>query len=276
VSAVSFDREASRYDATRGYPPEVAEAIGRALYELAGGQPGLRLLEIGVGTGRIAIPLARAGADVTGIDVSPRMLAELRAKWAALRAEEGTAAGGALEVEEGNITALPAATSTFDAVVAVHILHLVAEWRRALDEALRVLRPTGALLLGQDRRPDAIGTEIQRRWEANVRELGYDPRRPGAQFDVVVDDLRARGLTVDISVPVTWTERRTPRSHLAQLAARSSSSTWAVPDEIFVESIARLEAWAEERFGAGLDDEVEERAEFHVARAVRAESGQQA
>jgi ubiquinone/menaquinone biosynthesis C-methylase UbiE len=267
MTTISFDREAHRYDDTRGYAPEVAEAIGRALFALAGGHPGVRVLEIGVGTGRIAIPLARAGAQVTGIDVSPRMLERLRMKWTTEHGEEGT--GGSLEVEEGDITALPYAADAFDAVVAVHILHLVAEWRRALDEALRVVRQGGALLLGQDRRPNAESNELHRRWEQIVAELGGDPRRPGAPFDKVVEELRGRGLSVDITVPVTWTERRTLRAYLEHLASRTTSATWVLPDEIFAESIVRLRAWVAEHFGDDLDVPLEERAEFHIARVVR-------
>jgi ubiquinone/menaquinone biosynthesis C-methylase UbiE len=269
MSTISFDREAFRYDDTRGYPPEVAAAIGRALFELAGGRSGERVLELAVGTGRVAIPLTRAGADVTGIDISPRMLERLRAKWAEERTGEEVAPGGALHVEEGNITALPYEDGAFDAVLAVHILHLVAAWRSALDEALRVLRPTGVVLLGQDRRPGTPLTQMQQQWEAIMGDLGHAVMRPGAQFDVVVEELRARGYRVDVTVPVTWVGHRTPRWLLEQIAARSSSSTWEIPEDTLAESLVRLEAWARERFGGDLDQPQEERAEFHVARAVR-------
>jgi SAM-dependent methyltransferase len=268
MSLISFDREAFRYDDSRGYPAVVATAVGKALFELAGGRPGLRALEIGVGTGRIAIPLARAGANVTGIDVSPRMLERLRAKWEAERVE-AESAGGALAVDLGNITALPFAAATFDAVIAVHVLHLVADWRGAVDEVLRVLRPVSVFLLGQDRRPESPLNEMQQQWEAIAGELGYEVRRPGAQFDVVIEELRARGLTVDVSVPVTWTVSRTPRWLLGEISSRSSSATWNVPDDIFAESLVRLEAWARERFGGRLDDAVDERVEFQVARAAK-------
>lgn len=269
MPVISFDREAYRYDASRGYPPEVATAVGQSLFDLAGGRPGLHALEIGVGTGRIAIPLARAGASVTGIDVSPRMLEQLRAKWAALGAAE-TTPGGSLGADEGNFTALPYPSASFDAVVAVHVLHLVAEWQRTLDEVLRVLHPTGVFLLGQDRRPGSSLIEVQQRWEAIVGELGYEVRRPGAQFDAVVEELRARRLQVHLLVPVTWTVRRTPRWLLGEIGSRSSSATWSVPDDIFAESLVRLEAWARERFAGRLDEPVDERVEFDVARTTMA------
>lgn len=56
--------------------PRVASAV-RLLAQLADGGPAL---ELGVGTGRLAIPLAEAGIDVTGIDHSPKMLDQLRSK----------------------------------------------------------------------------------------------------------------------------------------------------------------------------------------------------
>src|SRR5690606_5445688 len=72
----------------RWYPAEGStEAAVRRLAELAG--PAGRVLELGVGTGRLALPLAAAGLSVTGMDASPGMLAVLRRK------AEGSATIGA-------------------------------------------------------------------------------------------------------------------------------------------------------------------------------------
>ena len=54
--------------------------VGRTVRFLADLARGGRTLELGVGTGRIALPLARAGVEVHGIDLSPDMVARLRAK----------------------------------------------------------------------------------------------------------------------------------------------------------------------------------------------------
>src|SRR5690554_2560655 len=74
--SISFDRAADFYDQTRALPagigPLTASALNRFL------KPSDRLLEIGIGTGRIAGPLVEAGWSVTGIDISPRMLSKLR------------------------------------------------------------------------------------------------------------------------------------------------------------------------------------------------------
>src|SRR5215216_6319362 len=52
--SISFDRIAERYDATRGFPPGIEAQIGAAFRRLSSLHTGARLLEIGVGTGRIA------------------------------------------------------------------------------------------------------------------------------------------------------------------------------------------------------------------------------
>jgi SAM-dependent methyltransferase len=70
---------AERYDARLGEwgDPEVVEATVDFLAELAGKGAAL---ELGIGTGRIALPLAARGIRVQGIDLSPDMVAQLRAK----------------------------------------------------------------------------------------------------------------------------------------------------------------------------------------------------
>src|ERR687885_57823 len=100
--SVSFDHAADIYDQTRGYPPDVQERIGHALLDAAGATHTPRILEMGVGTGRIALPIIRAGYRYTGVDISPRMLEKLRA---ALRTIPG--AEQRVTLVEGDITALP-------------------------------------------------------------------------------------------------------------------------------------------------------------------------
>ena len=72
------ERVAATYDETAEvYRPGAADAAAEVLAGLAGGG---RALELGIGTGRIALPLARRGVDVHGVDLSRAMVARLRAK----------------------------------------------------------------------------------------------------------------------------------------------------------------------------------------------------
>jgi SAM-dependent methyltransferase len=66
------------YDSTvDGYDYLDTETEADVLVDLAGGG---RLLELGVGTGRVAVPVAQRGSEIVGIDISPAMLRQLRAR----------------------------------------------------------------------------------------------------------------------------------------------------------------------------------------------------
>jgi SAM-dependent methyltransferase len=73
------ERVAARYDESAAdmFDPAVVEPVVDLLVELAGDG---RALELGIGTGRIALPLARRGVAVHGIELSHAMAARLRAK----------------------------------------------------------------------------------------------------------------------------------------------------------------------------------------------------
>src|SRR5207244_9547346 len=68
---LSFDRVAPIYDETRGLPPRI---LSRVLGVLVDELRGKRVLEVGVGTGRFAVPLQKSGIQVVGIDISPAMV----------------------------------------------------------------------------------------------------------------------------------------------------------------------------------------------------------
>jgi len=273
--SLSFDRVAHIYDETRGYPLAVAQEIAQALMAYGPFPPRSSALEIGVGTGRIALPLLELGVNMTGVDISAGMLARLRAKYDAGRAAlppEATRAWGALHVELADMTALPFADAAFDGVIAVHVLHLVPAWRRAFDEALRVIRPGGALLIGQDvTHGDALTLIVQDAWVALIERMGFDTSRSGAAgYSEIVAEARSRGLMVTEQAVTTWTDEMTPRQALDSLVQREWSRTWAVPDDLFAASMRKLKAWVEARYaGAALDTPQQGLRSFKVARITR-------
>jgi len=69
------DRMAAAYDDLHSHMDPAAAV--EALAELSCGG---RVLELGIGTGRIALPLAARGVDISGIDASPSMVSRLRVK----------------------------------------------------------------------------------------------------------------------------------------------------------------------------------------------------
>ena len=132
--SVVFDRAAEYYDETRGLTPEaLARTVEVLNPELA---PRGRCLEIGVGTGRIGLPLYRSGVDMTGLDLSRPMMFKLLEK----------AEGDVFPLVQGTATQLPFRDDAFGAGLIVHVLHLIPQWRSALDELVRVIRPGGAIV----------------------------------------------------------------------------------------------------------------------------------
>ena len=78
--SIVFDQAAGYYDQTRGLPTAIERWMVEAVQTPIGVMPSARMLEVGVGTGRIALPLARRGYHYTGVDLSSHMMRTLRSK----------------------------------------------------------------------------------------------------------------------------------------------------------------------------------------------------
>jgi len=107
--------------------------------------PGMRVLDVATGTGAQARAFADAGADVVGIDLSPRMLAIARRK----------SHGSPIEYVEGDATALPQPNAWFDAASVSFALHEMPGPIRAkvMAELARVTRPSGTIVIVDYARP---------------------------------------------------------------------------------------------------------------------------
>jgi SAM-dependent methyltransferase len=136
-AATYGDRFADVYDEWYDDPAATEETV-RALVARAGA--GASVLELGVGTGRLALPLAAAGLAVTGLDASQAMLDRLAAK-----------PGGAAVTTVVGDMAGPLPDGPFDLVVIARntFFNLTTEaaQRACLAEVARVLAPTGRLLV---------------------------------------------------------------------------------------------------------------------------------
>jgi SAM-dependent methyltransferase len=112
--------------------------IGGAVVDRAAIEPGMRVLDVACGTGNASIQAARAGAQVSALDLVPKLLEEGRAK--------AEAAGLQIEWVEGDAEELLFADGSFDRVLST-VGHMFApRHQRTADEMARVCRKRGAIV----------------------------------------------------------------------------------------------------------------------------------
>jgi SAM-dependent methyltransferase len=126
-------------------------------------RPGMNVLELGCGTGYFTRELARSGADVVAIDVSPELLEIAKANHSAPN----------VRYEIQNAYALSYADAVFDSVVGSSVLHHL-EVQEALREVYRVLKPGGTIYFTE---PNMLNPQIaiQKNVPWVKRKLGDSP-----------------------------------------------------------------------------------------------------
>src|ERR1700678_2450743 len=115
------------------YSTQCAEAFVEAL-EI---RPGMQVLDVACGTGNLAIPAARKGARVTGVDIAPNLLAQARAR----------AEGEGLEIafKEGDAEQLPFPDEHFEVVMSMFGAMFAPDPERVASELARVCRHGGRI-----------------------------------------------------------------------------------------------------------------------------------
>ena len=174
------------------------------------GRPRLDVLELGCGSGRISLTLARAGHSVTGIDLSNEQLALLTERTAKAGLD------GRLETLRGDMRELATLVSgqSFDAVLVPFrgMLHVTAERDSVLAAARSVLRPGGVVAFDVFH-PDAEQVAathdrwIKRRTEPTTRgRWRFDER--GRYATAHVDGHTPDELLLTVDVRCTWSPTR--------------------------------------------------------------------
>ena len=114
---------------------------------LAGIEPGERLLDVGCGTGTLAVAAARRGASVVAVDRSPAMLAVAR--------EKAAAAGVAVDWRQGEASFPPAGDDPFDVATATFVLSELSLdlARLSIRRLAEAVRPGGRLIIADEATP---------------------------------------------------------------------------------------------------------------------------
>ncbi len=166
----------------RVFYPRIARVI-RALRI----PPGARVLEIGVGTG-LSLSAYPRHCHVVGLDRSADMLKHAQRKIERLR-------GKHIELLEGDALALPFAAGSFDYVMVFHVITVVPDHALLLDEARRVLRPGGTVVvINHFRSASRWLNDIEKRLEPVSKRWGWTTLEVGEATAHLGDPrLHARG-----------------------------------------------------------------------------------
>ena len=237
---MNFHRAAAVYDATRALPAQVLERIVDCILSVTGAGPDTHFLDLGVGTGRFALPLLEHGCRVTGIDLSDQMMERLREK-------VGHTTRLTLLIADAR--SLPFPDHSFDVVLAMQVLPLIPEWRTVLDEARRLLKPTGSFVLGSNRAMPGPYTDIRRQWRLLVQsEGGQQPPESGVfdQARSVIAEMTGHTEVVEL---IQWTSDIAPITVLEAIRTHTFSDSWNLPDEVMDRVQHHLLKWATRQYG---------------------------
>jgi SAM-dependent methyltransferase len=235
--SVRFDRAAEFYDRSRAISDE---SMARNLHLLASELGGRgRVLEIGVGTGLLALPLRRAGIEIVGLDLSAPMLGKLVEK-----------AGGRspFPLVRADATRMPFPGGAFGGAYLRWVLHLIPDWEVAIAEIARVVRPGHVALVNLG----AYGgerAEIQERF-AELVGISLDP--PGIRwgdFDALDRAMERLGARPRSLPPVNESAVDSLDEFLLGIEEGRYSWAWGVAEDVRQRALEEMRPWAEERFG---------------------------
>lgn len=241
--SIVFDRAVEYYDQTRAMPPERHDAMIDALVRETNINENSRVLEIGIGTGRIGASVAAHVRRLFGIDLSLEMMGVLRRKLADTNLN--------IYIAQADAGKLPFADETFDVAYAVHVYHLVAGWQKAMQDARRIVKRGGYFVISFHKREDDSPTaRIRKQLHALANAQGIETKRPGTHSEEeIMGEIRTWGVEPRIVVCSAWTEPEVPAKILEELDRQIFSETWVIPRAVMDNTMPQVREWARETYG---------------------------
>lgn len=241
--SIVFDRAVEYYDQTRAMPPERHRAMIESLVRETGINENSRVLEVGIGTGRIGMSVAEHVRRLFGIDLSLEMMGVLRRKLADTKLN--------ISIAQADAGKLPFGDETFDIAYAVHVYHLVAGWQNAMRDARRVVKRGGYFVTSfHKREEDSPTARIRNELHAFANARGIETKRPGTQSEEeILDEIKSWGDEPRIVVCSAWTESEIPEKILEETDRQIFSETWVIPRAVMDEAMPRVREWALETYG---------------------------
>ncbi len=239
---LNFDALASQFDSQRGLPQPALAAWMKAVNGIASGVR-LNVVEPGIGTGRIALPLAMVGHAVTGADISAAMLATCAESAAAL------GVGEHLTLIQADAVYLPLPDQWFDLGVIAQLLYLVPDWPAVLDELARLVKPGGHVVHLTE--PTREGANL-RRWSGAWREMiestGYRHTALSPTDAEVRAEFQRRWPDVEVQELASWEFGQSVSQAMDSYAGRLRPLYMSVSDDDWRKTSDRFLQWASMEF----------------------------
>jgi len=237
---INYSRNAEDYDARHGNI--LGQEIIREIASTTGLSKNSKLLDFAAGTGRASIAFTKYGFQVTSVDVSEGMLAKLKSR------------AGNLPIQTVNIDGktLPFADDSFEAVSAARVFYLIDDWKAALDEIKRVLKP-GCVFLHDwgNGDPDEDWVRIREALRSQLTAKGIENSfHPGVRSEAEVNTyLKGSGFSEIDCISAGEGVEHTLRGFINLIARKTCSYLWGIEDEVCEEEVADLMQWALQELG---------------------------
>lgn len=218
-----FEGLAADYDRLRPSDDQWLEVVDAMWVE--GDLAGRRVLDLGCGTGRIAKELADRGAQVSGVDPSPAMLEQARAR-----------CGRAVDLRRASAEELPFRDASFERTVLHLVVHLL-DRPRAFAELARVLAPGGRVVIATFS-PRHVERFWLCRYFPSLAEIDRGRFVPPARL---VEELASCGFVRPRLRAVRQRAQVRRVEALERIRGRFISTLWLVPEREYREGLARAE-----------------------------------
>jgi ubiquinone/menaquinone biosynthesis C-methylase UbiE len=230
-----YDRDSTRYDQDRwatSSGQRNLRAQSLIINEFLGKRRGGRILEVGVGTGRIASDIAREDLSIVGVDSSAGMLKACRDKLRLLRRKE-------ISLVQGDGLSLPFADQSFDSCVSINVFSHLEDHKKVFSEVSRVLKDEGFFVVNFPNLyslylPAALVVNLKKRSiKKDVFTRWYKPRR----FRKAAESsgFKLKRVAGQVHVPGSIDTRATAGLlFAADKLLRFSALRWACPTVFFL------------------------------------------